>query len=194
MKIKANVIGYDGNLSGSYTIPTPHNLIRPGFVSAECPLGFSNLFTLSGVDSQGVIMNRRYTIVEAVKIKVTEAGGANPVVLTVPCVFRPDARDTVSGETAVVSFTGPKDSADETKAHQIQLSINFNYNDGKITNQGTLTLAEDAELNYEYVGCKVSLRFTAKNSDKGRTIVNIETQMTDITIDPKSFIGIYKQN
>lgn len=182
VRIKSDVIGYDGNVEGSFITPTPHHLIRAGFVTATCPLGHSNLFTLSGVDAQGVIMNRRYTMIESVRIRAT--GEAEPVEFDVPCMLHPDSRDNISGETATVTFTGPKGTADETVASSIQLSVNFNYNNGTITNQATITTNPEATMTYEYVSCTVSLKFTAKNSDKGRVIVSIQNEMQDITIDP----------
>ena len=182
VKIHADVIGYDGNVAGSYTVPTPHHLIRAGFVKATCPVGHSNLFTLSGVDSQGVIMNRRYTIIDSIHIKATKDMETKE--FDVPCSFRPDSRDNVGGETAVVTFTGPADTEDAELASSIQLSTNFNFNNGTITNQATNTANDSAAWTYEYVSCDVSLKFTPKNSDKGRVILSIQNEMQDITIDP----------
>lgn len=178
VRIKSDVIGFDGEVQKSYTIPTPHHLIRPGFVEAEAGPGISNLFELAGVGSQGLIMNRRYTLVEAVKVK------AGDEEITVDCMLRPDSRDHIGGETAVVEFTGPAGSADEGKLNKVQLVIDFNYNTGDITVASVITPAEDATLTYEFVGVKASLKFTAKGSDKGRTISHVEQEMTDLTIDP----------
>lgn len=182
VRIRSDVIGYDGNIEGSYISPTPHHLIRANFVSATCPIGHSNLFTLSGVDAQGVIMNRRYTMIESVRIRAT--GDGEPVEFDVPCSLMPDARDNISGETARIVFTGPKGSADETIASSVQLSVNFNYNTGGITNQATITVNPEATMTYEYVSCTVHMKFTAKNSDKGRVMVSVQNEMQDITIDP----------
>ena len=139
-------------------------------MSATCPIGHSNLFTLSGVDAQGVIMNRRYTMIESVRIRAT--GDGEPVEFDVPCSLMPDARDNISGETARIVFTGPKGSADETIASSVQLSVNFNYNTGGITNQATITVNPEATMTYEYVSCK------------GRVMVSVQNEMQDITIDP----------
>lgn len=191
-RIKSDVIGFDGEVQKSYTIPTPHHLIRPGFVEAEVGPGISNLFELAKVSTQGLIMNRRYTLVEAIKIKATAADSTS-YDITVDCMLRPDSRDHIGGETAVVEFTGPAGSADEGKAMKLQIVVDFNYNTGEVTNAGVFILADDAELTYEYTGFKGSLKFTAKGSDKGRTITHLEQEMTDITIDPKFFIGIIKK-
>ena len=113
-------------------------------------------------------------------MKATDTTLGTTEEIVIPCMLRPDARDTVSGETAVVEFMGPVGSADDGIASQVQLSVNFNYDTGKITNQATIVPDPAATLVYEYVGCKVSLKFTAKNSDKGRTEVVIENEMTDL--------------
>jgi len=104
--------------------------------------------------------------------------------IKVPVMFRPDSRDTVSGDVATAEFTGPSGHADEAVVSKVQLSINFDYNTGKITNQATVIPGDSATGTYTYEGAKVSLKFSAKNSDKGRTHVMIENSLTDITIDP----------
>ena len=167
VRIKSDVIGFDGEVQKSYTIPTPHHLIRPGFVEAEVGPGISNLFELAGVSTQGLIMNRRYTLVEGVTIKATAADGTEHVI-EVDAMLRPDARDHIGGETAVVEFTGPAGTPDEGKSMSVQLSMDFNYNTGEVTNAAVMIPAEDAEMKYEYASCKASLKFTAKGSDKGR--------------------------
>lgn len=182
VRIKSTIQGYDGQIEETAIMPTPHKLIRAGFKKATCPVGHSNLFTLAGVDPQGIIMNRRYTIVDGVMIKASKDSEVKE--FTVPCSLQADSRDTVSGQTAVVNFVGPEGTEDAARASSVQLSINFNYNNGTITNQATLTVAEDAEWTYEYVGCTVSLKFVAKNSDKGRVLITLENSMQDITIDP----------
>ena len=160
------------------TIPTPHHLVRPGFREAEVGAGVSNLFTLADVSTQGLIMNRRYTLVEAVKIKA----GNEEIVVDV--MLRPDARDHIGGSAAVVEFTGPAGSADEGKTNQIQLMMDFDYNNGTVTCNPVVIPAEDATLTYTFESAKVAIKFTAKGSDKGRSISHIEQEMTDLTIDP----------
>ena len=184
MKIKSDIIGFDGEIQKSFTTPTPHHLIRPGFVEAEVGPGISNLFELAGVSPQGLIMNRRYTLVESIKIKATDSGRSVNKEIVVDCMLRPDARDHVGGETAVIEFVGPADTDDEGKQMKIQIVADFNYNTGEVTNTAVITPAEDATLTYEYVSMTVALKFTAKGSDKGRVISHVEQEMTDITIDP----------
>ena len=78
-------------------------------------------------------MNRRYTIIDSIHIKATKDMQTKE--FDVPCSFRPDSRDNVGGETAVVTFTGPADTEDAELASSIQLSTNFNFNNGTITNK-----------------------------------------------------------
>lgn len=171
VRIKSDVIGFDGEVEKSYTTPTPHHLIRPGFLEAEVAPGISDLFELANVSKAGLIMNRRYTVVEGVKIK------AGDEEFTVECMLRPDARDHVSGDAAVLEFTGPAGSADEGKISRIHLSLHFDYDSGSVTNSAIIVPADDAELTYEYSAAKVVLKFTAKGSDKGRTINHIEQEI-----------------
>lgn len=184
VRIHSDIVGYDGNIEASYITPTPHHLIRSNFVNAECGIGHSDLFALSGVDKQGVIMNRRYFMIDSLKIKATPKAGGDPVTFDVSCAFKPDARDTISGTSAVREFVGPAGTADADKKSSIQCSINIDFNTGTITNQATITPAEDATYDYEYAGCNARLKFTAKNSDKGRVIVSIQNEMQDVNIDP----------
>ena len=185
VRIKSDVIGFDGEIEKSYVTPTPHHLIRPGFIEAEAGPGVSNLFELANISSQGLIMNRRYTVVEGVKINAKDSSGTVKEIL-VDCMIRPDSRDHVGGDAAVVEFAAPEGSADEGKLNRIRLMLDFNYNTGEVSNQAILEPADDATMTYEYAGAKIALKFTAKGSDKGRTISHIENEMTDITIDPKS--------
>lgn len=191
MRIRTDVIGFDGEVEKSFTTPTPHHLVRPGFVEAEAGEGISNLFTLANVSPQGLIMNRRYTLVEGVKVIATDTDGTEHVI-EVDTMLVPDSRDHISGETAVVEFTGPEGTADEGKSMKCNLMAHFNYDTGEITASAIMTPAEDAELTYKFAGVKVALKFTAKASDKGRSITHIEHEMTDVTIDPKFFVGIKK--
>ena len=154
--------------------------MRPGFVEAEAGPGISNLFELANISSQGLIMNRRYTLVEGVKITAKDSGGQKHEIV-VDTMLRPNSRDHVAGE---IEFTGPAGTADEGKLMKCHVMADFNYDTGGINNNATVTLADDAELTYEYVGLKVALKFTAKGSDKGRSISHIEQELTDITIDP----------
>ena len=179
INIKNSQIGFDGEIQKSYTIPTPHHLIRPGFLEVTVGGGINNLFTLANVSTQGLIMNRRYTLVEQVLLKASDG-----TEITVDCMLRPNSRDHIGGSAAVIDFTGPVGTADEGKAMAVQLSLDFNYDNGDITTNAVMIPAEDAELTYEFVGVKVALKFTAKGSDKGRTISHIDQEMTDLTIDP----------
>ena len=177
VRIKTDVIGFDGEVEKSFTIPTPHHLVRPGFREAEVGAGVSNLFTLAGVSTQGLIMNRRYTLVEAVKLKA----GNEEIVVDV--MIRPDSRDHIGGSAAVVEFTGPAGSADEGKTNQIQLMMDFDYNTGSVTCNPVVVPAEDASLTYEFVSAKVAIKFTAKGSDKGRSISHIEQEIKKFEIN-----------
>lgn len=188
-RIKSDVIGFDGEIQKSYTIPTPHHLIRPGFVQVTAGLGISNIFALASMSMQGLIMNRRYTLVTEVIIKAASTDGSVEKEIRVPCMLRPDSRDNISGETAIVEFTGHADTADNGKELAIQLSVSFDYDSGKITNAGVFILPDDAAMTYTYVGLTASVKFTAKGSDKGRVITHVEQEMTDLTIDPKFSLG-----
>lgn len=191
VRMKTDIIGYDGELESSYVMPTPHHLVRAGFLTAEAGPGISNLFDLTGVSSQGLIMNRRYTLVEGIKINAKASDGT-VTEIEVETMFRPNARDVVSGDSSTVEFVGPKGTPDEGKLMSCNLMISFNYDTGNITNSAVMTVPDDAELTYEYAGAKISLKFTAKNSDKGRCTVHVEQEMTDLTIDPKFFVWIIK--
>lgn len=189
VRIKSDIIGFDGEIEKSFVTPTPHHLIRPGFVEAEVGQGISDLFELANVNPQGLIMNRRYTIVKGIKITAKETGGTEHEIV-VDCMLRPDSRDHVSGDAALIEFAGPEGTADAGKMNKIQVNLDFDYNVAKVTNTGVMIPADDAELTYEYTGALVGLKFTAKGSDKGRTINHVEQEMTDLTIDPKFPVGI----
>lgn len=177
------MIGFDGNIQKSFVMPTPHHLIRPGFMEVEVTPGVSNLFDLSGVGSQGVIMNRRYTLVESVKIRAYDSASFDQT-FEVDCMLRPDARDHIGGEAAILEFVSPSTGADAGKTGSIQILADINYNTGDMTVSSVITMDPSATLKYEFVGLSVALKFTAKGSDKGRTISHVEQEMTDITIDP----------
>lgn len=180
VRIHSDIVGYDGKVSGSYTMPTPHRLIRSDFVTVTCTPGMSNLFTLSGVDSQGVIMNRRYISMDSIKVKATTSAGATEE-LSISKALHPDSRDQIGGTSAVLSFASAEDVDNPST---IQLSINIDFNTGNITNQATIIKNDKAKSTYEYESCQMSLKFTAKNSDKGRVIVTIKNEMQDVNIDP----------
>lgn len=182
VRIKSDVLDFNGNVEKSYTTPTPHHLIRPGFVSAQAGPGISDLFVLGGVPKAGLIMNRRYTLVESVTI--SDSAGND---IVIPCMLRPDARDHIGGEPANLEFVTVGEVAaggGSELVNKIQLVVDFNYNTGEITVAGVVTADPSCILTYNLKEITVALKFTAKGSDKGRTISHVEQEMTDITIDP----------
>ena len=55
--------------------------------------------------------------------------------------------------------------------------MDFDYNSGQVTCNPVVVPADDATLTYTFESAKVAIKFTAKGSDKGRSISHIEQEI-----------------
>lgn len=175
VRIKSRTRSYDGSSVEESYMPTATKLIRAGFVEASvAPNTATNLFTTVGLSSDTLVMNRRYTLVT--KIQVTETdGGGDPHVHEVGVNFRPDNRNQV-----MQTFTF-NDSTGELVEGQIH--ANIDYQSGNVT-MNCIFSGGAAGASFECDFAVFSLRFRPVNTMNGRTRVEVETSMNDITVDP----------
>ncbi len=177
-RIKASVRPYNaGGSTVEYMIPTATSLIRPGFLSATCVAGQSNIMTAAGVATDGSLkMNRRYTIMD--QLTITDSSSN---VINVTVNFKPDSRDQFFGEAV---FLGDPGAADAAISSRITITGHVNYDTGDVTLQGTISAGAAAALTYSLTSARIKARFVPVNTMQGRTTVKITNEMTDITIDP----------
>ena len=119
-------------------------------------------------------MNRRYTLVTAIRVTETDAGSATHV-HDVTCNLRPDNRSQILGD---VTFT---DSGSTTAT--VKLTGHINYDSGDITLNAIITGGTSTSTFVFNYGT-FTLRFVPFSTMNGRTTVKIETELTDLTIDP----------
>lgn len=183
VRIKSTVTSYDGTTETSAYIPTATSLIRANEVTVNVSTGSNNnIFTLAGVSSSSFRMNRRYTLMTS--LVATDASG-DASNTTVSLNYRPDNRNQIA---RTASFT----KNDGTTAYA-QINGHFNYQDGKFTYSVVYTDSDgnaDGDLGTDHA--VLSLRFTPYNTMNGRNIVTVETENTDVFIDPNSYWGLYQ--
>lgn len=181
VRIKSTSKSYNGTETITNYMPTPHKLIRPGFETITVTSGTSNLFTLSGVPSDTMRLNRRYTYIDKITVTATPTTG-EATTIEVPVNLRPDSRDQIFGEITVSNSEG--DEADPTTVvNTLVITGNINYDRGQLVLNGSMTADETATSTYEFAGAQINVRFVPVDSDNGRTRVEIENSMTDIVID-----------
>jgi len=174
VRIKAESKAYDSGTATSVVIPTPKSLVRPNVVSVSVPHATtSNLFTLASVSASETKINRRYTLIT--QVTVVETAGGNNYTHNITVNIRPDNRNQF-----VATFTA-KDHQNATIT--CNLHGNVNYDTGTMMFQVIISGGTSGST-YVCDHATVSLRFVPYATMKGRTIVSIDMEMIDVTIDP----------
>lgn len=169
VRIKAEVKAYDTGTATTYNIPTARNLIRPGFLAVNASHATSvNLFTLASVDAAETKINRRYTLIS--KVVVVETNGGNDYTHTINVNIRPDNRNQF-----MATFTATDHGSATITCN---LNGNVNYDTGIMMFQVIVSGGTQGST-YACDHAEVKLRFVPYATMKGRTIVKIDTEMTD---------------
>jgi len=181
VKIMAYIRGYSGAVT-QVRIPTMSQSVRPGALALTVtPAVANNMFTIATaavapatVTADLYRINRRYTLITSIVAREVTGGGAT-IDTTVAVVVKPDNRSQFIG-----SFTY-NDAVGVPVVGSVNGHINydtgvFSYN--IIYSGGTITST------YSTVSAVLSMRFMPTNTMNGRIRVKIETEMSDVTIDP----------
>lgn len=181
VKIMAYIRGYSGAVT-QVRIPTMSQSVRPGALALTVtPAVANNMFTIATaavapatVTADLYRINRRYTLITSIVAREVTAASAT-IDTTVAVVIKPDNRSQFIG-----SFTY-NDAAGVPVVGSLTGHINydtgvFSYN--IIYSGGTITST------YSTVSAVLSMRFMPTNTMNGRIRVKIETEMSDVTIDP----------
>lgn len=180
IKIMAYIKGYSGAVT-QVRIPTMTQSIRPGaLLLAVTPAVANNMFTIATaavapatVTADLYRINRRYTLITS--ITTNELTGGINTAATHAVVIKPDNRNQfvgtftwtdTSGAAVVGSLTG------HINYDTSVFTFNIVYSGGTVGSVYTTTSAI------------LSMRFMPTNTMNGRIKVKIETEMTDVTIDP----------
>lgn len=173
VRIKSQTRSYDGTVVEESYMPTTKKLIRANVVEVNALPGVANnVFTLATLSPDNLKMNRRYTLLT--QVQVTESG-AGADVHTVDVSFIPDSRNQIVGE-----FTF-EDSSAATVACSVTGHVD--YEKGIIT-YNVIAGAGGAGIVFTVDFAVFSMRFVPVATMNGRTKVVVETEMTDVFIDP----------
>lgn len=176
VSIKATTKSYDGLREETAYIPTPTKMVRAGIEEVNIsPATNTNVFTATGLNRDHMKMNRRFTLMKKLSIIEKDNGGTILATHSIPVNFRPDNRNQIA---RTVTFL---DNGGETAT--IQITGNVDYESGNITFQA-LPMDGTVGNTYECEYATMNLKFTPVATMAGRTKVTVETEMTDITIDP----------
>lgn len=172
VRIKAQTKSYDGSTMTETYIPDNSTLIRAGVETVNVAPGTNtNIFTSLGLSPDNFKMNRRYTLMTT--IRVTETGQA---ATDITVNFRPDNRNQWSETTTFQN----------SHSHDVTVNVHghVNYETGVINWNAVITeTVADGEA-YTANYATISMRFVPTGTMNGRTKVLIETELTDVTIDP----------
>lgn len=173
VRIKSQTKSYDGTVVEESYIPTTQKLVRANVVEVNALPGVSNnVWTLATLSPDNLKMNRRYTLLTG--LQITE-GGTGSAVQTIDVSFIPDSRNQIVGD---FSFT---DSGGATV--DCSITGHVDYEKGIITYN---VIVGDGSTGYTFTVdfATFSLRFVPVATMNGRTRVIVETEMTDVFIDP----------
>ncbi len=181
IKIMAYIRGYSGAVT-QVRIPTVTQSIRPGALALSVsPSVSNNMFSLATaavapatVSADLYRINRRYTLITKVVAQEKTAGGVTTTT-DVNVVIKPDNRN---------QFVGTFTFSDAAKNAVVgSLTGHINYDTGIFT-YNVIYSGGTAGSTYSTDSAILSIRFTPTNTMNGRVRVKIETEMTDVTIDP----------
>lgn len=180
IKIMAYIKGYSGAVT-QVRIPTMTQSIRPGaLLLAVTPAVANNMFTIATaavapatVTADLYRINRRYTLITS--ITTNELTGGVNTAATHAVVIKPDNRNQFVGTFTWTDTAGAAVVGSLTGHINYDTSVftfNIVYSGGTVGSVYTTTSAI------------LSMRFMPTNTMNGRIKVKIETEMTDVTIDP----------
>ena len=173
VRIKSQTKSYDGTVVEESYIPTTKKLVRANVVEVNALPGVSNnVWTLATLSPDNLKMNRRYTLLT--QVQITE-GGAGSDVHNIDVSFIPDSRNQIVGD---FSFT-------DSGATSVECSItgHVDYEKGILT-YNVIPGTGSAGVTFTVDFAVFSLRFVPVATMNGRTRVIVETEMTDVFIDP----------
>lgn len=179
-KIMANIRGYDGNVS-QVKMPTLSQSIRPSALNLTIvPNDVNNVFTLASaavapatVTPDQYRINRRYTMITKVLVTETTSGGST-IPRNINVSIRPDNRNQFIG---TFSFT-----SDDNRTVVGTLTGNISYDSGVLQFQVIYNTGGSTST-FATTSATLSVRFMAISTMNGRIKVQVQTEMTDVTID-----------
>jgi len=173
MRIKSTTRSYDGTTTEESYMPTATKLIRANSLSVNVAPGSNvNVFTATGLLADNMKLNRRYTLASSIQI---QEGGVGAALHNLSVSFKPDNRSQIARE---FTFT---DSGANVVTGNLNAHINF---DKGIISLQVLYSGGTAGYTYTTNFVRFDIRFVPVATMNGRTKVEVETEMTDITIDP----------
>jgi hypothetical protein len=181
IKIMAYIRGYSGAVT-QVKIPTMTQSVRPGALALTAsPATANDLFAIASVAVAPATVsgdlyriNRRYTLITSVTSNEHTLGHVD-VANTTNVVIKPDNRNQFIG-----TFTF-NDNAGVAVVGSLTGHINYDssiFSFNVIYSGGTGTSA------FTCTSAVMSMRFMPTNTMNGRIKVKIESEMTDVTIDP----------
>ena len=172
--VKATTTSYDGTTTTSTIIPTATQQVRAGTMSVNVAPGTAvNVFTALGLAAENFKMNRRYTLITNIRVTETDAG-SNTHTHDISVALRPDNRAQIVAEVEFEDST----STDVT----LNLTGHVDYDSGQVTVNGLFSSTSTSTFVMDYA--TLTLRFVPVSTQKGRTKVEITTDMIDVTVDP----------
>jgi len=168
VRIKAQTKSYDGSTVTEEYIPTAVSLVRANVMTVNVvPNAQTNVFTATGLSTENMKMNRRYTLLTQVQVTETDAGSTTHV-HNINVNFRPDARAQISrdftfNDSTAAAVTGKINAHIDYEKGDISFSVIFSGGDA-----GATFVADFAEM---------TLRFTPVATMNGRTKVVVETEI-----------------
>jgi len=172
--INAITKSYDGTSETVQRIPSNTEVIRPGLVTVSVSPGVkTNVFTVAGVSSDDLIMNRRYTTIVKVVIKETDDGGAETT-REINVRIRPDSRAQLR-ETIKFTDGGGTEVV-------VTLYGSVTYDTGEVIYNAAFS-GGTTGYTFECQSADFRLRFTPTHTMNGRTKVVIKNEGIDVTID-----------
>lgn len=180
IKIMAYIRGYSG-AETQVQIPTMTQSVRPGaLLLTATPAIANNMFTLATAAAGATVsgdlyrINRRYTIITTVNVREVTALAAT-INTAVSVVIKPDNRNQFIG-----TFTWNDDAGVAVVG---SLTGHINY-DTSVFTFNVIFTGGTGTSTFSVQSAVVSMRFMPTNTMNGRIKVKIETEMTDVTIDP----------
>ncbi len=173
VKVRASVTNTDGS-KANWVIPRDTYLVRgTGETLTLTPNASNNLFTLSGLGTDDVTVNKRYFMIN--KVVVTDdATPANTH--NVAMSVRADARGQVASTFSFVDAN----NANATITGSMIGNIDFDR--GVVQFSITYAVPQGVTASYSTVSADAAVVFSPKKSDVGRVKVSLDVQGWDKTL------------
>jgi len=181
IKIIANIKGFGGTTT-QIRIPTMAQSVRPDALAlSTTPATSNNIFTIASaavtpatVTTSEYRINKRYTIITSITTRETLVNTAT-VDTTTSVMIKPDNRS---------QFVGTFTYADNAGVDVLgSITGHINYDTGVFT-YNVLYSGGTGTSTFACTSAILSVRFIPINTMNGRISVKIETEMTDVSIDP----------